>query len=137
MTYAVSILRRAQKELQHLPREDYERVRDAIRALAHEPRPAGCLVLTGRVTLSSQPTVWLELLNTGATNAKLLAGCPPELPGYSQDTWHVCSTNDDEHFTHTSLGVWNALCSLVKHHAPPSWNTSVYGVRLRTNDSIA
>ena len=62
MTYAVSILRRAQKELQHLPREDYERVRDAIRALAHEPRPAGCLVLTGRVTLSSQPTVWLELL---------------------------------------------------------------------------
>ena len=49
MTYAVSILRRAQKELQQLPREDYERVRDAIRALAHEPRPAGCLVLTGRV----------------------------------------------------------------------------------------
>ena len=48
MTYAVSILRRAQKELQQLPREDYERVRDAIRALAHEPRPAGCLVLTGR-----------------------------------------------------------------------------------------
>jgi mRNA-degrading endonuclease RelE of RelBE toxin-antitoxin system len=29
MTYAVSILRRAQKELQQLPREDYERVRDA------------------------------------------------------------------------------------------------------------
>ena len=48
MTYAVSILRRAQKELQQLPREDYERVRDAIRALAHEPRPARCLVLTGR-----------------------------------------------------------------------------------------
>jgi hypothetical protein len=41
MTYAVSILRRAQKELQQLPREDYERVRDAIRTLAHEPRPAG------------------------------------------------------------------------------------------------
>ena len=40
MTYAVSILRRAQKELQQLPREDYERVRDAIRALAHEPRQA-------------------------------------------------------------------------------------------------
>ena len=48
MTYAVSILRRAQKELQQLPREDYERVRDAIRTLAHEPRPAGCLALTGR-----------------------------------------------------------------------------------------
>ena len=48
MTYAVSILRRVQKELQQLPREDYERVRDAIRALAHEPPPTGCLVLTGR-----------------------------------------------------------------------------------------
>jgi mRNA-degrading endonuclease RelE of RelBE toxin-antitoxin system len=32
MTYAVSILRHAHKELQQLPREDYERVRDAIRA---------------------------------------------------------------------------------------------------------
>jgi mRNA interferase RelE/StbE len=48
MTYAIFILRRAQKELQQLPREDYERVRDAIRALAYEPRPAGCRVLTGR-----------------------------------------------------------------------------------------
>ena len=43
MTYAVSILHRAQKELQQLLREAYERVRDAIRALAHEPCPAGCL----------------------------------------------------------------------------------------------
>ncbi len=48
MTYTVSILRRAQKELQQLPYEDYERVRDAIRTLAHDPRPAGCLALTGR-----------------------------------------------------------------------------------------
>jgi mRNA interferase RelE/StbE len=48
MMYAVSILPRAQKELQQLPREDYARVRDAIRALAHEPCPTGCLVLTGR-----------------------------------------------------------------------------------------
>jgi mRNA interferase RelE/StbE len=48
MTYTVSILRRAQNELQQLPREDYARVRDAIRALAYEPRPTGCLVLTGR-----------------------------------------------------------------------------------------
>jgi mRNA-degrading endonuclease RelE of RelBE toxin-antitoxin system len=39
MTYAVSILRRAQKELQQLPREDYKRVRDAIRALAHDAVP--------------------------------------------------------------------------------------------------
>jgi len=48
MTYAVSILRRAQRELQQLSREDYERVRDTIRTLAYEPRPAGCLRLTGR-----------------------------------------------------------------------------------------
>ena len=48
MTYAIAILRRAQRELQHLSHEDYERVREAIRALAHNPRPPGCLALTGR-----------------------------------------------------------------------------------------
>ncbi len=48
MTYAMAILRRAQRELQRLPHEDYERVREAIRALAHNPRPTGCLALTGR-----------------------------------------------------------------------------------------
>ena len=39
------------------------------------------------VTLSSPPTVWLELLGKSAALAELLAGCPPELPGASQDTW--------------------------------------------------
>lgn len=48
MTYTVSILRCAQKELQRLPQEDYARVREAMRALVHNPRPAGCLALTGR-----------------------------------------------------------------------------------------
>ena len=48
MTSTVSILRRAQKELQRLPQEDYARVREAMRAFAHHPRPAGCLALTGR-----------------------------------------------------------------------------------------
>jgi mRNA interferase RelE/StbE len=48
MTYAVTILRRAQRELQRLPHADYERVREAIRALAQNPRPPGCLALTGR-----------------------------------------------------------------------------------------
>lgn len=48
MTYTVLILRRAQKELEHLPHGAYERVRDAIRALAPEPRPHGCAKLTGR-----------------------------------------------------------------------------------------
>ena len=48
MSYTVSILRRAQKELAQLPAGAYERVRDAIFALAQNPRPAGCLKLTGR-----------------------------------------------------------------------------------------
>lgn len=48
MSYAVLILRRAQKELAQLPGGAYERVRDAIRALANNPRPAGCLKMAGR-----------------------------------------------------------------------------------------
>jgi mRNA interferase RelE/StbE len=48
MTYTVLILRRAQRELQRIPQQDYERVREAMRGLAHYPRPTGCLALTGR-----------------------------------------------------------------------------------------
>lgn len=48
MTYRVTILRRAQKELGALGGEAYGRVRDAIAALAEDPRPTGCLKLTGR-----------------------------------------------------------------------------------------
>jgi mRNA interferase RelE/StbE len=48
MNYAVLILRRAQKELAQFPAESYMRTRDAIRALAQNPRPSGCLKLTGR-----------------------------------------------------------------------------------------
>jgi mRNA interferase RelE/StbE len=48
MSYAISILRRAQKELADLPVGACERVRDAVRALAQDPRPPGCLKLTGR-----------------------------------------------------------------------------------------
>lgn len=48
MPYAVSILRRAQKELAQLPPGAYEQVRDAILALPHEPRPPGCIKLTAR-----------------------------------------------------------------------------------------
>ncbi len=46
--YTVLILRRAQKELARLPGGAYEHVRDAIRALGQNPRPPGCLKLTGR-----------------------------------------------------------------------------------------
>lgn len=48
MIYKVAILRRAQKELGGLPGEAFGRVRDAIRGLAQEPRPPGCLKLAGR-----------------------------------------------------------------------------------------
>ena len=48
MIYRVTILRRAQKELGALAGEAYTRVRDAIVALAEDPRPPGCLKLTGR-----------------------------------------------------------------------------------------
>jgi mRNA interferase RelE/StbE len=48
MSYKVLILRRAQKELAELPKADYERMRDAIAALADNPRPPNCKKLTGR-----------------------------------------------------------------------------------------
>ena len=48
MSYALSILRRAQKELSQLPTDAYERVRDGILGLARNPRPPGCLKLRGR-----------------------------------------------------------------------------------------
>jgi len=48
MSYRVFILRRAQKELASLPKEDYARARDAIHAFAEEPRPKGCAKLTAR-----------------------------------------------------------------------------------------
>jgi mRNA interferase RelE/StbE len=48
MTYAITILRRAQKELSDLPQEPYLRVRDTIRDLAEEPRPIGSKKLAGR-----------------------------------------------------------------------------------------
>ena len=48
MKYTVLILRRAQKELAQLSLESYARVRDAIRALAQDPRPQGCLKLAAR-----------------------------------------------------------------------------------------
>ncbi|MGH9947117.1 MAG: type II toxin-antitoxin system RelE family toxin [Pyrinomonadaceae bacterium] len=48
MSYEVFILRRAQKELADLPKADYQRMREAIAALATDPRPASCKKLTGR-----------------------------------------------------------------------------------------
>ncbi len=48
MSYAVFILKRAQKTLTKLPDQDYQRIRDKIRDLGYDPRPPGCKKLTGR-----------------------------------------------------------------------------------------
>jgi mRNA interferase RelE/StbE len=48
VTYRLLLLPRAQKELARLPIETYERLRNAIRSLAEEPRPLGCRKLSGR-----------------------------------------------------------------------------------------
>ena len=48
MNYSLFILPRAQKELAQLSAGAFARVRDAIRELANDPRPPGCLKLTGR-----------------------------------------------------------------------------------------
>lgn len=48
MSYRVEILRAAQKQLARVDRQDRLRIVDAIRALAHAPRPHGSKKLTGR-----------------------------------------------------------------------------------------
>ncbi len=48
MSYEISILRRAQKELAKLPQRDYQKVFDAISSLTSNPRPTGCKKLKGR-----------------------------------------------------------------------------------------
>ncbi|MGF1601942.1 MAG: type II toxin-antitoxin system RelE/ParE family toxin [Thermosynechococcaceae cyanobacterium] len=48
MSDQISILRRAQRALGNLQKNDYERVKDIIRKLSADPRPSGCLKLAGR-----------------------------------------------------------------------------------------
>lgn len=48
MSYSLFILRRAQRELAELPADSFARARDAIRTLAQDPRPPGCIKLTAR-----------------------------------------------------------------------------------------
>lgn len=48
MNYDITIKKRAKSALASLPHEDYQKVRDAIRELAENPRPKGCLKLRGR-----------------------------------------------------------------------------------------
>jgi mRNA-degrading endonuclease RelE of RelBE toxin-antitoxin system len=42
MSHAVSILRRAQRELEDLPQDIYQRVAVSLRDLVDDPRPPGC-----------------------------------------------------------------------------------------------
>ena len=48
MTYTVTILRSAQKQLGKLDKRTRNRIASAIYALADNPRPTGCKKLTGR-----------------------------------------------------------------------------------------
>lgn len=48
MSYAISILRRVQKELAELPTVAYERVLDGINALVQDPRPPKSVKLANR-----------------------------------------------------------------------------------------
>ena len=49
MTYSIEILRVAQKQLAKIDRAQQQRIIDAVRLLADNPRPAGCKKLTGRL----------------------------------------------------------------------------------------
>jgi mRNA interferase RelE/StbE len=48
VTFAVEILRSAQKQLANTDRQDHQRIIAAIRGLADNPRPSGCRKLSGR-----------------------------------------------------------------------------------------
>ena len=48
MTYTLFIEKRAQRTLSRIARQDQERIADAIRRLADEPRPHGVKKLSGR-----------------------------------------------------------------------------------------
>jgi mRNA interferase RelE/StbE len=48
MTYKISILRRAQKQLARIPVKDYKKVKQAILDLDRDPRPPGSTKLKGR-----------------------------------------------------------------------------------------
>ena len=51
MSYRVDILRIAQKQLARVDRQFQLRIIEAIRALAHDPRPHGSMKLSGRAAM--------------------------------------------------------------------------------------
>jgi mRNA interferase RelE/StbE len=48
VSYSIEILRAAQKQLSKIERTHQQRIIDAIRELAADPRPSGCKKLSGR-----------------------------------------------------------------------------------------
>ncbi len=48
MRFQIEILRSAQKSLSQIQSQDQDRIIEAIRSLADEPRPHGCKKLSGR-----------------------------------------------------------------------------------------
>ena len=48
MRFQIEILRSAQKSLSRIQSQDQDRIIEAIRSLADEPRPHGCKKLSGR-----------------------------------------------------------------------------------------
>ncbi|MEA1950232.1 MAG: type II toxin-antitoxin system RelE/ParE family toxin [Planctomycetota bacterium] len=48
MRFEIEILRSAQRSLSRIQPQDQKRITEAIRALADEPRPQGCIKLSGR-----------------------------------------------------------------------------------------
>jgi mRNA interferase RelE/StbE len=48
VSYAVSVLRAAAKQLDKLPEDSRARILEAISDLVKTPRPEGCIKLTGR-----------------------------------------------------------------------------------------
>ena len=48
MAYSVGVERKAQKQIARLSSEMQDRIEAALGALAYDPRPPGCVKLTGR-----------------------------------------------------------------------------------------
>jgi mRNA interferase RelE/StbE len=48
MNYSIEILRTAQKQLSKIEQSQQQRIIEAIRELATDPRPSGCKKLSGR-----------------------------------------------------------------------------------------
>ena len=58
MSYDVFTTRKVEKEIARLPEDAYQRMSDAIDALADDPRPPGCEKLSGREGYRIRVSEW-------------------------------------------------------------------------------